>query len=107
MRTQSRKATTALDAGLEIAVGGLLTRAQDAQFVEVLLSPPSTMRFITGTDDQLKAIRETTKILEEREIPEWLDVSADKLSAEIKRLPEKKDIGMTIEENLIVELYSK
>jgi small subunit ribosomal protein S4 len=62
---------------------------------------------IAGTDDQLKVIRETTKVLEDREVPEWLDVSAEKLTAEIKRLPEKKDIGMTIEENLIVELYSK
>jgi small subunit ribosomal protein S4 len=62
---------------------------------------------ITGKDEQLKAFRETVKILEDREVPEWLDVSADKLTAEIKRLPEKKDIGMIIEENLIVELYSK
>ena len=62
---------------------------------------------LKGSDEQAKAFKETTKVLEDRQTPEWLDVSAENLTAEIKRLPEKKDIGMTIEENLIVELYSK
>lgn len=62
---------------------------------------------IKGSEEQIKAFKETTKVLEDRETPEWLDVSAEDLTAEIKRLPEKKDIGLAIEENLIVELYSK
>jgi small subunit ribosomal protein S4 len=62
---------------------------------------------IKGSEGQLKAFKETAKLLEDRQTPEWLDVSAEKLAVEIRRLPEKKDIGMTIEENLIVELYSK
>jgi small subunit ribosomal protein S4 len=62
---------------------------------------------ITGTDSQIKDFKETTKILEERIIPEWMEVSADTLSVKIKRLPTKAEIGMVIEESLIVELYSK
>ena len=62
---------------------------------------------VIGKDDQMKAFRETTKILEDRGIPEWIEVDAESLALEVKRLPIKADIGMTIEENLIVELYSK
>jgi small subunit ribosomal protein S4 len=62
---------------------------------------------IAGKDSQIKDFKETTKILEERIIPEWMEVSADTLSLKIKRLPTKAEIGMVIEESLIVELYSK
>lgn len=62
---------------------------------------------IAGTDSQIKDFKETTKVLEERIIPEWMEVSADALSVKIKRLPTKAEIGMVIEESLIVELYSK
>jgi len=62
---------------------------------------------IKGSDQQLKAFRETAKVLEERGVPEWMEVSAENLAVKITKLPTKKDIGMVIEENLIVELYSK
>lgn len=62
---------------------------------------------MAGKDEQKKAIKETTKILEDRGIPEWIDVSAEDLTVRINRLPAKSDIGLVIEESLIVELYSK
>ncbi len=62
---------------------------------------------MAGKDEQLKAIRETTKLLEDRGIPDWIEVSADDLTLKVKDLPTKKDIGIAIEESLIVELYSK
>ncbi len=62
---------------------------------------------LAGKDEQLKAFRETTEVLEDRGIPDWLEVSADKLTAKVKRFPTKADIGVAIEESLIVELYSK
>lgn len=62
---------------------------------------------IAASDAQLKMFRETVKTLEDRGTPDWMDVSKEKLALTIKRLPTKKDIGMVIEENLIVELYSK
>lgn len=62
---------------------------------------------VVGKDTRLKALKETTKVLEDRGIPDWLEVSAEDLAIKIKRLPVKSDIGMVIEESLIVELYSK
>ncbi|MFH1395307.1 MAG: 30S ribosomal protein S4 [Candidatus Omnitrophota bacterium] len=60
-----------------------------------------------GKESQIKEIKETTKILEDRGTPEWIEVSAANLALKVKRAPTKGDIGMAIEENLIVELYSK
>jgi len=62
---------------------------------------------MAGSDQQLKAIRETVKVLEDRPTPEWIEVTADSLKAKVTRLPVKKDIGLAIAESLIVELYSK
>ena len=62
---------------------------------------------MVGTEDQVRAIKDTTKVLEDRYIVEWIDVTADNLAVKINRLPRKTDIGVEIEENLIVELYSK
>ncbi|MFC1480110.1 30S ribosomal protein S4 [Candidatus Omnitrophota bacterium] len=62
---------------------------------------------MAGTPEQVKAIKETTKVLEDRGVPDWIEVSSEDLAVKVMRLPTKKDTGMVIEENLIVELYSK
>ncbi len=38
---------------------------------------------------------------------DWVDVSADKLEGTFKRLPDREELPSEINENLIVELYSK
>ena len=38
---------------------------------------------------------------------EWVDVSADKFEGVFKRLPDREELPTEINENLIVELYSK
>ncbi len=39
--------------------------------------------------------------------PEWLELDAANFKAKIKKLPERSDIQIPIQEQLIVELYSK
>jgi small subunit ribosomal protein S4 len=39
--------------------------------------------------------------------PEWIEVNVDKLEATYKACPERQDLSADINENLIVELYSK
>jgi small subunit ribosomal protein S4 len=43
----------------------------------------------------------------ERSVPSWLSVDKDNLTIKIVRLPEKEDLVISIDEHLIVELYSK
>ncbi|MFH1411878.1 MAG: 30S ribosomal protein S4 [Candidatus Omnitrophota bacterium] len=62
---------------------------------------------IVGGDAQLKEIKEKVKELADRGIPEWMDTDPNALAIKIKKLPTKEDLGTAIQENLIVELYSK
>ena len=39
--------------------------------------------------------------------PSWLEVDAAKSTGVFKQLPERSDLSADINENLIVELYSK
>jgi small subunit ribosomal protein S4 len=39
--------------------------------------------------------------------PEWIEVNADKLEGTFKSAPERQDLSSEINQNLIVELYSK
>ena len=45
--------------------------------------------------------------LESRSIPQWLEVDKDDFTGSVKALPEREDITMPIQEQLIVELYSR
>jgi len=58
-------------------------------------------------DSALKKIRETMELSRDRTIPSWLEFNAKELKAKVLRLPEKDDIQHIIQEQLIVELYSK
>jgi small subunit ribosomal protein S4 len=40
-------------------------------------------------------------------VPAWLDVSFENLSGRVLSLPKRKDVNLPINEQLIVELYSK
>ncbi|RMD60016.1 MAG: 30S ribosomal protein S4 [Nitrospirae bacterium] len=44
---------------------------------------------------------------EHRTIPSWLELDAENFKGRVLRLPEREDITLPIEEQLIVELYSK
>ncbi|WP_251359023.1 30S ribosomal protein S4 [Kangiella sp. TOML190] len=43
----------------------------------------------------------------QRDKPEWIDVDAKKMEGTFKRQPERSELDASINENLIVELYSK
>lgn len=43
----------------------------------------------------------------QRDKPEWIEVDAKKMEGTYKRLPERTELDASINENLIVELYSK
>ncbi|HAD48676.1 MAG TPA: 30S ribosomal protein S4, partial [Idiomarina sp.] len=47
------------------------------------------------------------ELAEQREKPVWLEVDNSKMEGQFKRLPERTDLSAEINEQLIVELYSK
>jgi small subunit ribosomal protein S4 len=42
-----------------------------------------------------------------RNVPKWLELNADQLTARVLAKPERADIDMTLSEHLVVEYYSK
>ena len=63
-----------------------------------------TLREKSADSEFFKELKEQGS---KRSIPEWLEFSAEKLTGKVARLPERKDIDLTIEEHLIVEYYSR
>ncbi|MCX5697728.1 MAG: 30S ribosomal protein S4 [Candidatus Omnitrophica bacterium] len=72
--------------------------------------------FLVDVNDtvQLKAkdkaknkLKENLELSKDRSVPTWLEFAPAELKARIVRLPQKEDIAATIQEQLIVELYSK
>ena len=72
--------------------------------------------YLVDKDDQIvvkakekakKKILDNLELTKERTIPAWLAFNVQELSGKVLRLPEKEDIAHPIQEQLIVELYSK
>ena len=53
------------------------------------------------------AIMKNLETTEKREIPAWLAVNRQELKGEVLRSPERVDITVPVNEQLVVELYSK
>jgi small subunit ribosomal protein S4 len=45
--------------------------------------------------------------LEGRSLPQWLELDKDAFEGTIKQLPQREDLTLPIEEQLIVEHYSR
>ena len=55
----------------------------------------------------IKAIEDALSAVVRRGMPQWLDLEKDNLKGFVKAFPNREDITMPIQEQLIVELYSK
>ena len=60
-----------------------------------------------GTEEQLKRVKETRDSLADRAVPPWLTREAEALKATVTGTPSRQDVQFPIQEQLIVELYSK
>ena len=57
----------------------------------------------SAESEHFKAMREGTG----KVVPKWLTIDAANLKATVDAMPKREDIDLTIQENLIVELYSR
>ena len=62
-----------------------------------------TIREKSAEQEHFKALREGTN----RVIPKWLTVDNENLKATVTALPAREDVDLTMQEHLIVELYSR
>ena len=56
---------------------------------------------------KLQEVQEALELAVNREPPDWLEVYPEELKGKVARMPTREDIKFSVQEQLIVELYSK
>jgi small subunit ribosomal protein S4 len=67
--------------------------------------PDDVIAMRTGSGGAVDAVREATDLVSA--VPAWLQADHDGLTAKVLRHPERDEIAVPVQEQLIVELYSK
>ena len=68
---------------------------------------PGDVVEVTGKAKAQLRIKASSEAAEGRGFPEWLEVDAKALKGTFKSLPARADLPSTVNESLIIELYSK
>ena len=68
---------------------------------------PGTIVVLREKSRQVERITGALEAVERRSIPGWLELDKDNFSGVVKAIPTREDIQMPIQEQLIVELYSR
>ena len=55
----------------------------------------------------MQAINDSLEAVVRRGVPQWLELKKESYTGNVKGLPVREDLTMPIQEQLIVELYSK
>jgi len=72
----------------------------------ILIKAGDVIAIKSASRDSVK-IKEVIEANSARPVPQWLDVNKETLEAKVINLPNREDIDAPIEEQLIVEFYSK
>lgn len=70
------------------------------------LKAGDVVAIVEGSKNQLR-IKASSDFAQQRGLPDWLDVDASKLQGVFKAAPERSELPAEIQEQLVVELYSK
>jgi small subunit ribosomal protein S4 len=62
---------------------------------------------VVGKEKTIKHIKDNIERTKDKGSPKWMEADLNNLEAKIIKLPAREDIGFPIQEQLIVELYSK
>jgi small subunit ribosomal protein S4 len=89
-----------------VAHGHIEVNGRKATVPSALIKPGSvvTLREKSRKNEQVKICLDTAK---GRGVPSWLELDADQFQGTVRQLPSREEITMPIQEQLIVELYSK
>jgi small subunit ribosomal protein S4 len=71
-----------------------------------LISPGDVIS-VREKSHKIQVIGDATDAVVRRGIPQWLELEKENLKGSVKAMPVREDITMPIQEQLVVELYSK
>lgn len=71
-----------------------------------LLKPGDVIQ-IRESSKELKAVAESLSVAEHKGLPEWVEVDMQNIKGKLVRIPTRDEIQLPVQEQLIVEFYSK
>ena len=85
---------------------GILVNGKRVNIPSYQVRPGDVVEVVEGAKAQLR-IKGAVAAAEGRGFPEWVEVDAKALKGTFKALPQRSELPSTINESLVVELYSK
>ncbi len=89
-----------------VAHKAILVNGQTVNIPSYQVSEGDVVSVREKAQKQLR-VQSALALAAQRGEPDWIEMDASKMSGTFKRLPERDDLPPEINENLIVELYSK
>ena len=85
---------------------GILVNGKRVNIPSYVVSPGDMVEVAEKAKAQLR-LKASAEAAESRHIPEWLEVDTKALKGKFKALPAQAELSTTVNESLIIELYSK
>ena len=85
---------------------GILVNGKRVNIPSFQCRPGDVIEVATGAKAQLR-IKAAAEALQSRGYPEWVEVDTAALKGTYKARPQRSELPSTINESLVVELYSK
>lgn len=84
----------------------ILVNGRRVNIPSFLVRPGDTIEVTQASKEHLR-IKAAVEAAEQRGFPEWINVDAKAMKGVFKALPQRSELPSTINESLVVELYSK
>ncbi len=86
--------------------GHFLVNGRSSDIPSHILRPGDAVE-VKESSKGLQAVSESLSIAEHRGFPEWIEIDAQGLKGKFVRIPTRDEMQLPVQEQLIVELYSK
>ena len=86
--------------------GHILVKGKKVDIPSYLISLNDVIE-IREKSKESKRIKESIESVARRGVVDWLELDSEKLTGKVKRLPTREDFKLPIDEQLIIEFYSK
>lgn len=100
-------ATSRHEARLMVRHRAVTVNGKVVDIPSYLVKVGETVQVAANRNGQAARMKENVERTKERVSPAWIQIDQEQLKGTILRTPQKDDVGLPIQEQLIVELYSK
>ncbi len=99
-------ATSRAEARQLVKHGHFLLDGQKVKTPSIMVKPGQKVT-LRERSQKVERITAALDALEGKSVPQWLEIDREQLAGNVKQLPVRDDITLPIDEQLIVELYSR